>query len=187
MNPASTREFKILDNDKPSASGGFGLWGGEDDLQALARMRAAIVQSNQALVLAGSVAITTSPSIGAIPFENNDDGQTFRIGCVGHQRKHLYSARHHRLGTVSKGPVDGALAFFDANFNGVLDFVDSDGDGVQDDNELSEVPATTAADGSFAFELDDVFRQQWRGRQRRPAGICRVAPIYQQDSLDSFH
>lgn len=155
VNPASTREFKILDDDKPRGdSGGFGLWGGEDDLQSLAEMRAAIVQSNQPLVLAGTVAITTSPSVGLIPFETTSKGKSSGAAVLDINGTTAVLPGTILLATGSKGPVDGALAFFDANFNGVLDFVDSNANGVQDDDELSELPATTAADGSFTFVLD---------------------------------
>ncbi len=48
------------------------------------------------------------------------------------------------------------MAFFDLNRNGVLDFVDSNGNGTQDEDEISEQPFVTAADGSFAFSPDDL-------------------------------
>lgn len=155
VNPASTREFKILDDDKPSGGSTFALWGGEEDLEAIAAYRASIVQSNQALVLAGTVAITTSPSVGLIPFETTTTAKLSGTAVFDINGKTSFLPGTILVATGSKGPVEGGLAFFDANFNGVLDFFDANGNGLQDDDEVSELPATTAADGSFAFELDD--------------------------------
>ncbi len=55
----------------------------------------------------------------------------------------------------SNGPLDGATAFFDMNFNGILDFVDANNNLVWDANELAEPSTLTAKDGSFNLSLAD--------------------------------
>ncbi len=55
----------------------------------------------------------------------------------------------------SNGPLDGAIAFFDMNFNGLLDFVDANGNSQWDANELAEPSTLTAKDGSFNLSLVD--------------------------------
>lgn len=55
----------------------------------------------------------------------------------------------------SNGPLDGAIAFFDMNFNGILDFVDANGNSQWDANELAEPSTLTAKDGSFNLSLAD--------------------------------
>ena len=55
------------------------------------------------------------------------------------------------------GALAGSTAFFDANKNGVLDFLDLDGDGLQGEGEPTEYSTTTAADGLFAIEFSEVF------------------------------
>jgi hypothetical protein len=61
------------------------------------------------------------------------------------------------LPIASNGLLDGATVFADADFNGVKDFLDLDGDGVQDEDEPDEVEATTALDGSFAIVLPEAY------------------------------
>jgi len=47
----------------------------------------------------------------------------------------------------------GSTLFFDANFNGVPDFVDLNGDGIQQSNEVIEPVATTALDGTAQLAI----------------------------------
>ncbi|MAT16783.1 MAG: hypothetical protein CMJ46_16110, partial [Planctomyces sp.] len=66
-----------------------------------------------------------------------------------------------RVAVPSKGPlsglfltdgyIDGATAFFDANFNQVPDFVDANGNGVFDEGELLEPIAESGYDGFVAL------------------------------------
>ena len=162
--PAHQRTFKIIDDDKPAgSSGGFSLWGGEDDKEAIAKLRAAIAQSNQPLTVAGisTLAITTEPKIGMLFFGLEVQNATDLNGKALPQS--LLANTTSAPGTVnlavasgSKGPVDGAIAFFDFNHNGVLDFLDGNGNGIQEEEEISEQPFVTAADGSFAFNPNDL-------------------------------
>jgi ELWxxDGT repeat protein len=146
VRPTPAVTFTIIDDDKPSgSSSGFGLWDGQSP----------VVSSNQPLTIAGSgtLAIDTagrSPLIGVFPFPNAGvsgvaiDGSIFKLP-VG-------------VGTVlvgTNGPIEGGRAFFDANFNGILDYVDLNANGVQDEDDLDEIFVETAADGSFTIFLDD--------------------------------
>lgn len=58
-----------------------------------------------------------------------------------------------------KGFIDGATAFFDANFNGVADFFDADANGIQDDGEPVEPSVRTQLDGAFALTIPSEFDQ----------------------------
>ncbi len=59
--------------------------------------------------------------------------------------------------STSNGLIDGGLAFFDANFNGVVDFLDLNGDGVQQANEPDEPTTDSAVDGSARLVIDSAF------------------------------
>jgi hypothetical protein len=54
---------------------------------------------------------------------------------------------------ASNGFVDGGTAFFDANRNGIIDFLDLNSNGVQEPSEPDEPTATTAADGTFQLAV----------------------------------
>ncbi|MCB9940311.1 MAG: autotransporter-associated beta strand repeat-containing protein [Planctomycetaceae bacterium] len=58
---------------------------------------------------------------------------------------------------VTAGFLDGTSVFFDGNFNGVLDFLDIDGNGIQDIGEPSEPVTTTLPDGSFTLVIPTEF------------------------------
>ncbi len=60
-------------------------------------------------------------------------------------------------GSGSHGFIEGAIAFFDGNFNGVADFVDLNSDSVQDTNEPSEPARQTQLDGMFSVVIPDGF------------------------------
>ena len=53
----------------------------------------------------------------------------------------------------SNGYVDGGTAFFDANRNGTIDFLDLNFNGTQEQGEPDEPAATTAADGTFQLAI----------------------------------
>ncbi len=65
------------------------------------------------------------------------------------------------VGTLPFGVYDGYLVnstvFFDANRNGVLDFVDFNGDGLQDEDEPNEPSSMTSADGAALLTVDETF------------------------------
>lgn len=54
---------------------------------------------------------------------------------------------------VSHGYIVGGTAFFDANKNLILDFLDLNGDGVQDVDEPTEVSTLSGNDGFFALDV----------------------------------
>ena len=159
--PTATRKFTILDDDSPPASFGF-RYDDEFNPTAIAKWRASIVEPNEPLVVAGTLAIQTAPIVGAFSGDVPNLSNSQKAALRDSNGKALPADLSLPPGAIalvvasgSKGPVDGAVAFFDINFNGVLDFIDTDNDGVLDDGEISETPATTAADGSFAFYLDN--------------------------------
>ncbi|WP_442506616.1 ELWxxDGT repeat protein [Novipirellula sp. SH528] len=57
------------------------------------------------------------------------------------------------LAIGQQGLLEGSTAFFDANFNGVRDFIDLDEDGRRDEDEPLEPQADTNLDGSFAIAM----------------------------------
>lgn len=62
------------------------------------------------------------------------------------------------------GPITGSQAFFDANKNGILDFMDMDGDGFQDADELSEPLFTTTPGGTIFGTVPMDFDRNLNGR-----------------------
>lgn len=62
------------------------------------------------------------------------------------------------------GPITGSQAFFDANKNGILDFMDLDGDGFQDADELSEPLFTTTPGGTVFGTVPMDYDQNTNGR-----------------------
>jgi hypothetical protein len=61
------------------------------------------------------------------------------------------------VGIGEQGALAGATVFFDANFNGVHDFLDLDGDRIQDDDEPEEPIGATELDGYFQLEIGEEF------------------------------
>lgn len=55
------------------------------------------------------------------------------------------------------GILSGSTAYFDSNRNGVHDFLDLNGNGLQDPNEPDEFSTTTASDGLFNITLGEAF------------------------------
>lgn len=62
-----------------------------------------------------------------------------------------------QFGNAATGLLDNATVFLDSNFNGVLDFVDGNDNGIQDEGEFSELFTTTERDGSFALYFDSAY------------------------------
>lgn len=58
---------------------------------------------------------------------------------------------------LTSGYREGSTVFVDANFNGVRDFIDYNGDDIQGEDEPTEPLATTFADGSFNIFISDDF------------------------------
>lgn len=58
---------------------------------------------------------------------------------------------------VQGGYISGSLVFFDANKNGVFDYVDLNHNGVQDSNEPVEPAAVTGLDGFTTLTIPDSF------------------------------
>ncbi|QDV68641.1 Serine-aspartate repeat-containing protein D precursor [Rosistilla carotiformis] len=58
---------------------------------------------------------------------------------------------------VNGGYVVDGTAFFDANFNGIVDYLDLNDNGIQDEGEPSEPVTTTLQDGSFSLDIDSAF------------------------------
>ncbi|HQZ66160.1 MAG TPA: Calx-beta domain-containing protein, partial [Planctomycetaceae bacterium] len=65
------------------------------------------------------------------------------------------------VGTLAISIYDGYLTnstvFFDANRNGVLDFVDFNGDGLQSEDEPNEPSSMTSDDGAVLLKVDETF------------------------------
>ncbi|MGE3818629.1 MAG: Calx-beta domain-containing protein [Isosphaeraceae bacterium] len=62
-----------------------------------------------------------------------------------------------QIALVTRGYVSGSFVFFDANKNGVHDFLDLDGDGIQGPDEPNEPSATTQPNGLFFMSIPEVF------------------------------
>ncbi len=143
VKPKTTQKriFTIIDDDAPAgSSGGFGLW----DTQV------PTTQPKPPITGAGTVLINTAPTIGAFPAPGS-----VNFGLPTIDINSNLSPGNVAIFTGNNGPIENATAFFDVNFNGVADYVDSNGNGQWDDGELAEPTTVTAADGSFSFQLDD--------------------------------
>ncbi len=101
--------------------------------------------------LPGSLAIDTNANVGSIDLGNSPviPGNSQPIGSI--------NPGSLAIGTGSQGRLDGTSVFFDANFNGVADFLDFDEDGRRDANEPLEPSAATDIDGSFAIIVPEEF------------------------------
>lgn len=88
------------------------------------------------------------------------------------------------FGHVFNGYVDDAVVFFDANKNQVLDFLDLNGNGIQDPNEPSEVAGTSGADGSVGLQIPKEFDLNGNGVFDNDEGhIVAVGGIYRSTGL----
>ena len=105
----------------------------------------------------GSLAVTNGPS-------NIGNVDASQLGFPGVDLSKFGTASTNaQPGTIAVRPGGGYLvgstAFFDANFNGVADFLDINGNEIQDEGEPSEPVAITGADGRFELTIDAVFDQ----------------------------
>ena len=64
----------------------------------------------------------------------------------------------------SKGLIENALVFFDANFNGLVDYLDLNGNGEQDDDEPIEPSRTTGFDGGAIVTMPLAFDRNQDGQ-----------------------
>ena len=61
------------------------------------------------------------------------------------------------------GQISGGTVFFDANKDGTLDYLDLNGDGLQEADEPGEVSTVTGADGYFSLTIPAVFHLNGNG------------------------
>ncbi|MFO0911119.1 MAG: Calx-beta domain-containing protein, partial [Isosphaeraceae bacterium] len=67
------------------------------------------------------------------------------------------------IGVSYDGPLAGMAIFFDANRNGTVDFLDIDADGIQDENEPSEVWTITNVGGVWGLTIPTEFDRDSNG------------------------
>ncbi|MEQ1831194.1 MAG: Calx-beta domain-containing protein, partial [Pirellula sp.] len=103
-------------------------------------------------VKSGDVAVCTSGCTTTIVAPSNP-GPAVVAEPVGN-----YSVGQAALYFPS-GYISGGTAFFDANKNSVLDFLDLNGNDTQDSNEPSEVSTTTSLSGFAGLEFSAAFDQ----------------------------
>jgi uncharacterized delta-60 repeat protein len=107
------------------------------------------------VVGAGQVGLDTTSYVYDVGASNPGSG-TVAVSGGGK----TYGPGQVAIATGSAGFLDGTIAFFDANFNGVLDFLDLNHDGIQDEGEPDEPSTETQPDGAFSlivpreFDLD---------------------------------
>jgi hypothetical protein len=131
------RVFGIIDDDKRAVT------------TTKPKPKSTSVQSTLSTVPAGTVALDLGPNAKSGPISNNSGttqsnvgvslGSCSTIGCVA---------------IVTQGPIEGATAYFDSNFDLIPNFFDANNDGIQQSSEPSEPVTTTAIDGSFAIPFD---------------------------------
>ena len=100
---------------------------------------------------AGTLAIGTSGGLGAYPIGSGPFPTN--VSTVSGP----LTAGSLMIGAGSQGLLSQAIAFLDANFNGVHDFLDIDGNGVQGAEEPQEPHAVTELDGSFSLFFSEEF------------------------------
>ena len=131
----------VRDRDKPPAA------------ESPSRPTSDTIQTSVTTATVGTLAIDTAPLLGsaasnstAISGSNGNatDLEAFLAGTV-------------LIGAGSQGLLQGAVVFFDANFNFVRDFLDLDADGRQDPGEPLEPQVNSDLDGSFAIEIASEF------------------------------
>jgi PKD repeat protein len=89
-------------------------------------------------------------------------GETSTIS--GNEMKHPNAGALQTADTKSiDGYIQNGIVFFDANKNGVLDFLDLNLDGIQDPNEQSEIGFFTEADGWASIEVPAEFDRNGDG------------------------
>ncbi|MCA9037595.1 MAG: hypothetical protein KDA91_20815, partial [Planctomycetaceae bacterium] len=67
------------------------------------------------------------------------------------------------IGLTLNGYREGSIVFLDGNLNGIHDYLDFNGDGIQSENEPTEPLATTFADGSFLIDVPEEFDKNANG------------------------
>src|SRR5262249_49131477 len=68
-----------------------------------------------------------------------------------------------QVALVLQGYLDGSFVFFDANKNGVFDFLDRDGDRLQGPDEPSEAAGVTSPSGRFVLTIPEEFDRDGDG------------------------
>lgn len=144
--------FTILDNDEPATvpKGGFTFFGG-------------------APPSASSSTVTTDPATGtfgtgSLAIDTNGVYQAVEVGPLDPALTiagDLPQADTVPPGSVQLSTANGFITsgtvFFDANFNGVADFLDLDGDGIQQEGEPDEPITESAIDGSTRLDIGPEF------------------------------
>jgi fibronectin-binding autotransporter adhesin len=147
---ARSRFFWILNNDAPSAGSAVSYYPNPS--------------SSNAFTSHGSLAITTGIEAATGDFatalsiggSSNSGGVAYPInsGSSGGVNNPFTLAIS---GASSGGLYSGSTVFFDANLNGVLDFLDLNGNGTNDEGDLEEPSSRTALDGAFSILLTTEF------------------------------
>ena len=102
--------------------------------------------------------ITVPPTnIWQLEIDEDADSPPLDLGRINNSSDEVVSADQLVIGNGGDGYISGGTAFFDANRNGVIDFLDLNGNGVQDADEPTEPSSTTYADGTFGLVIPPEF------------------------------
>ncbi|HUG70323.1 MAG TPA: Calx-beta domain-containing protein, partial [Pirellulaceae bacterium] len=106
----------------------------------------------------GPLAVDTNIDVSCVDLSSLS-GSTF----VGSSSPFPTTTSPLTLNIATQGLFEGTTAFYDANFNGVLDYLDLDGDGMQQEGEPGEPSTITALDGSFLIAIPEEFDRDGDG------------------------
>ena len=88
----------------------------------------------------------------------------FIVDLVSATGEGVKSTFQYIISQAVDGPISGHRAFFDANKNGILDFVDLDSDGVLDTDEFMELVFQTDTNGSLFGRVPLTYDANQNGR-----------------------
>jgi ELWxxDGT repeat protein len=207
-NEKSPRELTINVIDSSSKPKPLSVNSGNDSDRIASQLSGTQLLLPQGALDGSTISITLGPSLSnaelsALGIGSGFAGTTGPAVVVSSNNADYSSPMTLRLPIdLNGGPLSETTLFFDANFNGVQDFLDLNGNGTQDEDEPNETSVLSQADGSSAFEFDPAFDLDgsgfleasegrlvaangidtatglpWEARMTAPMGIYSLTPL----------
>ncbi len=152
----------------------------------------------------GCLTVTGSKNVSVRYFDINQGRFRTRTESITNTQRFSLASNACSGFSISASAINGyivdATVFFDANGNGVADFLDLNSNGIQDEGEPSEPAAITRADGSVELSIPMEFDSDGDGRLTErdgqlvvvggidlstglPLDIALVAPVASEGSI----